>query len=103
MKKEKKKEKEKKKKEKPAGPVPVHERLTHLQSVAQQLAIERAHQMELLLNPTDEELELEDEELIMEVAEYICRTRCVILHDCSTAACGVRCHCLLSALKQYES
>ena len=74
--------------------MPVHERLTHLQSVAQQLAIERAHQMELLLNPTNEELELEDEELIMEVAEYICRTRCVcVLYDCSTAACGVRCHC----------
>ena len=33
-----------------------------LQSIAQQINIERAHQMELFLSTADEELDLEDEE-----------------------------------------
>ena len=51
------------------------ESLSHMQSVAQQLDIERAHQMELLLNNTGLQLTLQDEEVVTEVAEYICRLR----------------------------
>eukprot|EP00040_Diaphanoeca_grandis_P033602 m.206114 g.206114 ORF g.206114 m.206114 type:complete len:1264 (-) comp32940_c0_seq3:95-3886(-) len=57
---------------------PVHpmvSRLHHMQSVAQQLDIERAHQMELLLNSTNHNLVIHDEEIVFEVAEYLCRLR----------------------------
>ena len=50
-------------------------RIVAMQSISQQINIERAHQMELFLSTSDEELDLEDEELITEVAEYICRSR----------------------------
>jgi hypothetical protein len=54
-------------------PVSILKRLAKLATVASQIAIERAHQMALFLNPTDEELEVEDEELIFEVSDYIYR------------------------------
>jgi hypothetical protein len=80
---------------------PLHERLPHLQTIAQQMAIERAHSMEvltagfvlkinkslnaiyfkkncwvqLLLNASGETLDLLDEERIREVADYTVRLR----------------------------
>jgi hypothetical protein len=46
-----------------------------LQTVAQQIGIEKAHQMELLRNPHGLRLDLRDQEIILEVAEYVCRLR----------------------------
>lgn len=55
--------------------LPVEHRLRHVQSVAQQINIERAHQMELLLNSRGCGLTLHDEEIISEVSAYACRLR----------------------------
>lgn len=51
------------------------ERVKQLQTIAQQMAIERSHQMEVLLNAGLVRLQPEDEEIIREVAEYTCRLR----------------------------
>eukprot|EP00038_Savillea_parva_P028956 m.68019 g.68019 ORF g.68019 m.68019 type:complete len:1158 (+) comp8484_c0_seq1:350-3823(+) len=50
-------------------------RLANLQSVAQQIGIEKAHQMEVLMNAGGMQLDLHDQEVIMDVAQYICRLR----------------------------
>eukprot|EP00041_Stephanoeca_diplocostata_P030303 m.914820 g.914820 ORF g.914820 m.914820 type:complete len:1562 (-) comp23731_c0_seq1:248-4933(-) len=55
--------------------LPAEHRLRHVQSVAQQINIERAHQMELLLNSRGCGLTLHDEEIINEVSAYACRLR----------------------------
>eukprot|EP00039_Didymoeca_costata_P011451 m.160806 g.160806 ORF g.160806 m.160806 type:complete len:1385 (-) comp15175_c2_seq1:1666-5820(-) len=57
---------------------PIHsafDRLLQMQTVAQQINIERAHGMELLLNSGEEEVDVEDEVMVTEISEYICRLR----------------------------
>lgn len=50
-------------------------RLQHLQSLYQQVMIERAHEMELFYNMGGETIDVEDEARISMVAEYICQLR----------------------------
>jgi len=54
---------------------PMYERLSKMQSVAQQIGIEQAHQMELLMNPSGLQLDTHDREVVLEIANYACRLR----------------------------
>lgn len=55
--------------------LPMAMRLRNLQSVAQQIGIEKAHKMNVLMNPDGLKLGPEDQNIVFDVAQYICRLR----------------------------